>query len=189
MAQLMFRVHKYAVSDPRIGRIMKQNNLFCKIREPRKVSEIENTSFLINDLVQIDFDNLFHALEILATDVTYITATYDAKGKHVYLSVIISHKTKEILEWKLSMFSDTNLVIQSFNSIKNKPTIAIIHSNHGAPYTSTYFDEMIQQNNWIQSMSRIGNCLDNRVIEFWFSVLKTELISKLDIKHMSFKEL
>ena len=38
-------------------------------------------------------------------------------------------------------------------------------------------------------MSRISNCLDNVVVEFWFSILKTELISKLDIKHMSFKEL
>ena len=35
----------------------------------------------------------------------------------------------------------------------------------------------------------IGNCLENRVIEFWFSILKTEIISKLDINHMSFKEL
>ncbi|MBO6073260.1 hypothetical protein J6P59_06700 [bacterium] len=97
MAQLMFKVHKYVISDRQIGRIMKQNNLFSKIREPRKVPEIKNTSFLINDLVQRDFDNLFHALEILATDVTYITGTYDAKEKHVYFSVIISHKTKEIL--------------------------------------------------------------------------------------------
>ena len=189
MAQLMFKLNKYAIFDRQMGRIMKQNNLFCKIREPRKVPEIKNTSFLINDLVQRDYDNLFHAFEILATDVTYIIGTYDAKEKHVYLSVVISHKTKEILGWKLSMCNDTNLVIQSFNSIKNKPAIAIVHSDHGAPYTSTYFDEMLQQNNWIQSMSRIGNCLDNRVVEFWFSILKTELISKLDIKHMSFKEL
>ncbi|MBO6073261.1 hypothetical protein J6P59_06705 [bacterium] len=45
------------------------------------------------------------------------------------------------------MCNDTNLVIQSFDSIKNKPAIAIVHSDHGAPYTSTYFDEMLQQNN------------------------------------------
>ena len=87
------------------------------------------------------------------------------------------------------MCNDTNLVIQSFNSIKNKPVISIVHPDHGAPYTSKYFDEMLKQNNWIQSMSRIDNCLDNRVVEFWFSILRNELIAKLDIKHMSFKEL
>ncbi|MBO6072138.1 hypothetical protein J6P59_00500 [bacterium] len=97
MTQLMFKINKYAISDRQIGRIMKKNNLFFKIREPRKVPEIKYTSFLINDLVQRDFDNLFHALEILATHVTYITGTYDTKEKHVYLSVVTSHKTKEIL--------------------------------------------------------------------------------------------
>ena len=97
MAQLMFKINKYAISDSQMGAIMKQNNLFCKIREPRKVPEIKNTSFLINDLVQRDFDNLFHAFEILATDVTHIIGTYDEKEKHVYLSVVISHKTNEIL--------------------------------------------------------------------------------------------
>ena len=76
-----------------MGAKIKQNNLFCKIREPRKVPEIKNTSFLIiSDLVPRDFDNLFHAFEILATDVTYIIGTYNAKEKHVYLSVVISHK-------------------------------------------------------------------------------------------------
>ena len=153
------------------------------------IPEIKNTSFLINDLVQRDYDNLLHALEILATDVTYITGTYDPRENHVYLSVVISHKTKEILGWKLSMCNDTNLVIESFNSIKDKPAITIAHSDHGAPYSSTYFTEMLRKNNWIQWMSRIGNSLDNRVVEFWFSILKTELISKLNVKKMSFKEL
>lgn len=31
-------------------------------------------------------------------------------------------------------------------------------------------------NQWAQSMSRIIDSLDNHVIEFWFSILKTELI-------------
>ena len=38
-------------------------------------------------------------------------------------------------------------------------------------------------------MSRVANLLDNRVVEYWFSILKTELIYKLNIKHMSFEEL
>ena len=31
--------------------------------------------------------------------------------------------------------------------------------------------------------------LDNQVVEFWLSILKTELISRLDIQHMSFAQL
>ena len=38
-------------------------------------------------------------------------------------------------------------------------------------------------------MARVGNSLDNRDIEFWFSIFKTELIYRLDIKRMSFVQL
>ena len=44
-------------------------------------------------------------------------------------------------------------------------------------------------NQWAQSMSRIENSLDNRVIEFWFSILKTELIYNLNIVQMTFNKL
>ena len=38
-------------------------------------------------------------------------------------------------------------------------------------------------------MSRVGNSIDNKEFEFWFSILKTELIYKLNIKQMTFNEL
>ena len=65
----------------------------------------------------------------------------------------------------------------------------IIHSDHGSVYSSKYFKNMLLKNDWIQSMSRVGNSLDNRVIEFWFSILKTELIYKLNISELNFCEL
>ena len=189
IARILFTDYKCTLSDRQVGRIMNENGLFCKIREARKIPEIKNIHANFNDLVLRDYDNLFHDIEILATDVTYILAPYDAKENNVYLSVIISHKTKEIIGWKLSMCNDATLVIDSFSAIKNKPLKAIVHSDHGACYTSKAFTDMLLENHWIQSMSRVGNSLDNRVVEFWFSIFKTELIYKLDIKHMSFKEL
>ena len=38
-------------------------------------------------------------------------------------------------------------------------------------------------------MSSIANCLDNRDVKFWFSILKIELIYRLDIKQMLFAQL
>ena len=113
----------------------------------------------------------------------------NALQNHVYLSVFMHHRTKEVLGAKLSMYNDTKLVNDSFISMKYKPKNAIIHSDHGSCYSSSTFTQMIKQHNWKQSMSRVGNSLDNRVVEFWFSILKTELIYNLNIKKMSFKEL
>ena len=64
-----------------------------------------------------------------------------------------------------------------------------MHSDHGKCYSSSEFIKMLKEFNWKQSMSRVGNSLDNRVVEFWFSILKTELIYKLNIKQMTFNEL
>lgn len=44
-------------------------------------------------------------------------------------------------------------------------------------------------NQWAQSMSRIIDSLYKRVIEFWFSILKTELIYNLNIAQMTFNQL
>ena len=38
-------------------------------------------------------------------------------------------------------------------------------------------------------MFRVANSLDNKEFEFWFSILTTELIYKLNIKQMTFNEL
>ena len=46
------------------------------------------------------------------------------------------------------------------------------------------FKKIVHEHHWIQSMSRVDNSLYNRVVEFWFSILKTELIYKLNIKKM-----
>lgn len=44
-------------------------------------------------------------------------------------------------------------------------------------------------NQWAQSMSRIIDSLDNQATEFWFSILKTELIYNLNIAQMTFNKL
>ena len=38
-------------------------------------------------------------------------------------------------------------------------------------------------------MSRVGNSLDNREIEYWFSLLKTELINTINLKETSYNDL
>ena len=42
---------------------------------------------------------------------------------------------------------------------------------------------MLKEFNWKQSMSKVWNSLDNKVVEFWFSILKkTRLLSRLNTK-------
>jgi putative transposase len=135
----LFKKFEYKISDRQVGNIMNENNWFCNIRRSKKRKENKNLNAKINDLVLRDFDNKQHKEEILATDVTYIPSTYDCLQNNVYLSVVISHITKEIIGWKLSMNNDVKLIVDSFDSIKNKTKNVIVHSDHGACYTSSVF--------------------------------------------------
>ena len=65
----------------------------------------------------------------------------------------------------------------------------IIHSDNGVQYSSSLFKEKVIHNNWTQSMSRIGNSLDNREIEHWFGVFKTELIYRINPTKLTFNQI
>ena len=177
------------LSARHLGRIMSKNGLSCEIRRAKRTRERKDTTANIPDLVLRDYDNKNHKQTIRASDVSYIPGTYDALNNFVYLSVVINHRTKEIEGWQLSKHNDAQLIIESFDALKDNLMDSIVHTDHGADYLSKAYQEMLRKYHAIQSMSRVGNSLDNRVVEFWFSILKTELISKLDTKKMSFEEL
>ncbi|WP_084107695.1 IS3 family transposase [Mycoplasmopsis pullorum] len=69
----------------------------------------------------------------------------------------------------------------------NKKWIA--HSDHGFQYSSKKYLESIQNNNGVVSMARIGNSLDNREVEYFFSILKSECLKLIDVTKINFAEL
>ena len=64
---------------------MNKLGLFCSIRIAKKIKELKNTKVDINNLVLRDYDNKNHDNEIIATDVTYLLRSWDAKENHLYL--------------------------------------------------------------------------------------------------------
>ena len=64
------------------------------------------------------------------------------------------------------MYNDAKLIIDSFAAIKDKLAGLIVHTDHGADYVSKSYQNMLRKYHATQSMSRVGNSLDNRDIEF-----------------------
>lgn len=128
--------------------------------------------------------------DIYASDVSYIPAPIDVEGRHVYLSIIIHHKTKKIVSYNLSIHNDTNLIMTHIRKTKF-PKNFIIHTDHGVTYSSNEYLEYIKQQGGVISMSRIGNSLDNREAEYFFSILKSEMFYNFEkkVKEMTFSEL
>ncbi|WP_129724561.1 IS3 family transposase [Mycoplasmopsis gallopavonis] len=179
--------YKIDINERTLGRYMNALGLFCNVRKRKKLKEVKNTSVIKENIVNRDYNDVYNR-NIYATDVTYLPATKDAINNNVYLSVVIKHKTKEIISFSLSKFNDSKLIYKTFENVDFEKSF-ILHSDHCSTYTSDDFSRFIQNKGGIISLSKVGNSLDNRVVEYWFSNLKTELIRDLNIKAMTLSEL
>jgi transposase InsO family protein len=58
------------------------------------------------------------------------------------------------------------------------------HSDRGSQYTSATYQDQLAKANIQASMSRVGNCYDNAVVESFFSTLKAECATHQFASHV-----
>ena len=99
-------------------------------------------------------------------------------GKKLYFSPIIDLYNGEVISYKVSerpvLKKVTDMVKEAVRSIRKAENL-ILHSDQGWQYQHKIYQELLKENDIIQSMSRKGNCLDNAVMENFFGLLKSEL--------------
>ena len=86
------------------------------------------------------------------------------------------HKNNALVNDTVSQIKD--LVIR---------TKTLLHSDRGFQYTSNHFKEYIEKNGIIQSMSRVGKCIDNGPMENFWGIIKEEMYQLRTYK--TFKDL
>ena len=66
--------------------------------------------------------------------------------------------------------------------LKKKPTAKpIFHSDRGFQYTNKNFQKKLKDTDMIQSMSRVGHCIDNGPIEGFWGIIKSEMYQMYEI--------
>ena len=122
--------------------------------------------------------NFFQAQprKILLTDITYL---FFQTGK-CYLSTILDAVTREVLAYKLSESLEVDFVLKTVDVLAEKhhsvlDNTTIVHSDQGCHYTSNAFIQKLKDNQFVQSMSRKGNCWDNAPQESFFGHMKDEI--------------
>ncbi|AJM71904.1 IS3 family transposase [Mycoplasma yeatsii] len=189
LSAYIFKTYGIIINPRTLGRAMNKLGLFCHVRTTcKKKRESKNTNVYYPNIANRDYNGLQN--DIYASDVSYIPAPIDVEGRHVYLSIVIHHKTKKIVSYNLSIYNDTNLIMTHIRKTKF-PKNFIIHTDHGVTYSSNEYLEYIKQRGGVVSMSRIGNSLDNREAEYFFSILKSEMFYNFEkkVKEMTFSEL
>lgn len=162
----------------KIRRLMKKYGLKCPFRGPnpyKQMAKAIKTNTIFQNMVNREFLK-GGVRKVLLTDITYIF--YD--GGVCYLSTILDAFTREILAYQLSrnlmvdfVLKTVDELIAEHGSILDDTTI--IHSDQGCHYTSKAFIQILKDNNFVQSMSRRGNCWDNAPQESFFGHMKDEI--------------
>ena len=163
----------------KIRRLMSKYNLFCPIRKAnpyRRMAQALKTSNYAPNIVNRDFHSK-GARKILLTDITYLF--YKDEGK-CYLSTILDAFTHEILAYELSISLKVDFVIATVDQLVREygstlDNETIVHSDQGCHYTSYAFIGKLRDADFVQSMSRRGNCWDNAPQESFFGHMKDEI--------------
>ena len=174
----------------KIYRLMNKYNLSCPVRREnpyRRMSKAMKTSHVAPNVVARNF-SCYPPRQVVLTDITYLFY----KENVCYLSTILDVCTHEVLAYKLSRNLQVDFVIDTVNELIRKHNVVlddslIVHSDQGCHYTSNAFIAKLRDANFVQSMSRKGNCWDNAPQESFFGHMKDE-ISSIVIEQTSYEE-
>lgn len=119
--------------------------------------------------------------KVIHTDVTQIRLRNQKWG---YISAMIDEASKEVLALSISDHPDKALIFDTLTQLESElpnSTKPVIHSDQGWHYQLPDYHEKLKDLNFVQSMSRRGNCLDNAPVESFFNLLKRECLNLLKI--------
>lgn len=157
-----------------VQRLMQLVGLKAVIRRKRYNYKPHSPSHVVENILNREFQKDYQPMEVLLTDVTEFKYGVQSKA---YLSAVLDYGEKKIVAFKLSKHNNNALVRKTFSQIKDriKPTKTLIHSDRGSQYTSYSFKDFVDKHQVIQSMSRVGKCIDNGPMEGFFGTIKEEM--------------
>lgn len=167
------RENNFHVNKKRIYRLMKILNLKSVCRRKKNNYKKSTPNVIAENILNREFKSDKFGEKWL-TDVTEMK--YGANSK-AYLSAILDLSDKSIVSFVVGHSNNNALVFETFNNAhKDYPTAKpIFHSDRGFQYTSKTFKHKLDDAEMIQSMSRVGKCIDNGPMEAFWGMLKTEM--------------
>ena len=161
----------------KIRRLMHKYHLFCPIRKAnpyRRMAKALATSNVAPNVVNREFRR--KPRKVLLTDITYLFF----HEVTCYLSTILDAFTHEVLAYQISLSLKVDFVLETVEQLiaEHGSTLdneTIVHSDQGCHYTSYAFIQKLKDTEFVQSMSRRGNCWDNAPQESFFGHMKDEI--------------
>lgn len=166
----------HRINVKRVRRIMRILGLKSVIRKKRPDYVKSTPEITAENILNRDFKASV-PFEKWLTDVTEFKYYVGSEVKKLYLSAILDLYDRRIITYKIGDSNNNELVFTMFDEARSlypdaKP---IFHSDRGFQYTNKVFHQKLVDAGMIQSMSRVGRCLDNAPMEGWWGILKSEM--------------
>ncbi len=170
------RIYHTAFNVKRIRRLMRALHLQSVCRKKRYNYTPSTPEVTAENILNREF----HAdkpNEKWLTDVTEFKWYEGSEIHKLYLSAIFDLCDRRIVAHKIGTSNNNQLVFDTFDEAvaKNPDAHPLFHSDRGFQYTSKIFRAKLDKAKMIQSMSRVGRCIDNGPMEGFWGILKSEM--------------
>jgi len=163
------------VGKHRIARLMQQHGIRAKTqRRWRATTQSKHEYPIAPNRVARQF-RVGAPNRVWATDITFL---WSNEG-WVYLAVVLDLYSRAVIGWAMDTRMDTQLPLRALAMAvaRRRPAPGLIHhSDRGVQYASGEYQAELAAHGISCSMSRLGDCWDNAVVESFFATLKKELI-------------
>ena len=126
------------------------------------------------NLLQRDFETT-KPNKVWCVDISYIST----KQGWLYLAVVIDLFSRRIVGYDFAPHQRTSLPLKALRKAieSRKPKKGLIHhSDRGSQYCSEEYLRTLEEQEFRSSLNVAGTCLDNAVVESFFSSLKQECV-------------
>ncbi|MEU7061843.1 IS3 family transposase [Streptomyces sp. NPDC046197] len=164
------------VNHKRIARVMRGAGLAgVRLRRRHRTTVADPAAAKAPDLVGRDFTASEPNTKYVG-DITYLPLD---GGKFLYLATVIDLASRRLAGWAIADHMRTGLVTDALAAAERTPGSlagAVMHTDHGAQYTSRAFADACRQAGVRQSMSAIGSSADNALAEPFNATFKRETL-------------
>ena len=107
-------------------------------------------------------------------DITYIPT----REGWLYLAVLLDLASRRVVGWALRTDLTQELALAALRMalLHRGARGGVHHSDRGVQYAAHAYQQLLAEHGFTASMSRVGNCWDNAVVESFFATVTKELL-------------
>jgi putative transposase len=175
--RIELRALGFTCGKNRVARLMREAGVPAKRASPFRVTtQSGHREPIAANVVarQFSLEQNAHVDQTWVADITYIPT----REGWLYLAIVLDLASRRVVGWAVRTRLEQELAVAALRMAltHRRARGGVHHSDRGVQYASAAYQRVLQEADFVPSMSRVGNCWDNAVAESFFATLTKELL-------------